>query len=262
MASRDICKIPVVKSARPTLASSMKNTARRTLPFFSPSLSPSLSLGIFRSIGVTSPSNTTMAEQVPATPGPPDLATLAMEVQKQVDRMNECEKAFTLLRNDCSGLRKQVTTLGKALDNNTALVQALNQQTIQQSGQQSTRSSTSKPKPSLPDVDKFSGAAYTFETWLPSIEAKLRIDGDAIGSTEAQFWDKDAMEIDAIQAKKSASISTLEFAGPSSSRAQLNMVSGLSSDDDDDDDDEHSTDSESDFERKLERMAYGNRTRC
>ena len=101
--------------------------------------------------------------------------------------------------------------------------------------------------------------------------------------------DKDVMDIDNINVAKrpSVSIQTLELASPSrsskskysaplSSRAQLNLVQGLSSDDldersDDDEEDsdfghefgyDHSTDSEPDFERKLERMAYGSRTRC
>lgn len=45
-----------------------------------------------------------------------------------------------------------------------------------------------RPKPCLPDPDKFSGAPFTWDTWLPSIQAKLRIDGAAIGGPEAQFF--------------------------------------------------------------------------
>jgi hypothetical protein len=36
-------------------------------------------------------------------------------------------------------------------------------------------------KPYLPNVDKFDGVLYYFDTWLPSIEAKLLIDGEALG---------------------------------------------------------------------------------
>ena len=46
----------------------------------------------------------------------------------------------------------------------------------------------SKPKPSLPDPDKFSGQPYKYDTWLPSIKAKLRVDGAAIGDSVAQFY--------------------------------------------------------------------------
>jgi hypothetical protein len=50
------------------------------------------------------------------------------------------------------------------------------------------RSRTSRPKPSLPDPEKFSGQAHKYDTWLPSIKAKLRVDGEAIGDTIAQFY--------------------------------------------------------------------------
>ena len=50
------------------------------------------------------------------------------------------------------------------------------------------RSIKPKPKPSLPNPEKFSGQPYKFDTWLPSIKAKLRVDGEAIGDTVAQFY--------------------------------------------------------------------------
>jgi Retrotransposon gag protein len=45
-----------------------------------------------------------------------------------------------------------------------------------------------KPKASLPDPEKFTGQSYKFDTWLPSIKAKLRIDSEAIGDSVAQFY--------------------------------------------------------------------------
>ena len=45
-----------------------------------------------------------------------------------------------------------------------------------------------KPKPSLPNPEKFNGQSYRFDTWLPSIKAKLRVDGEAIGDSVAQFY--------------------------------------------------------------------------
>jgi hypothetical protein len=45
-----------------------------------------------------------------------------------------------------------------------------------------------RPKPSLPDPDKFDGKAYKYETWFQSIEAKLLVDGPAIGNEIAQFY--------------------------------------------------------------------------
>jgi Retrotransposon gag protein len=50
------------------------------------------------------------------------------------------------------------------------------------------RSIKPKPKSSLPDPEKFSGQPHKFDTWLPSIKAKLRVDGEAIGDTVAQFY--------------------------------------------------------------------------
>jgi len=47
---------------------------------------------------------------------------------------------------------------------------------------------TSRPKASLPDPEKFNGQSYKFDTWLPSIKAKLRVDGDAIGDATARFY--------------------------------------------------------------------------
>lgn len=45
-----------------------------------------------------------------------------------------------------------------------------------------------RPKPSLPKPEKFSGQSLKFDTWLPAIKSKLRIDGAAIGDASAQFY--------------------------------------------------------------------------
>ena len=50
------------------------------------------------------------------------------------------------------------------------------------------QSTKSRPKHSLPDPEKFGGQPYKFDTWLPSIKAKLRVDGEAIGDAVAQFY--------------------------------------------------------------------------
>lgn len=47
---------------------------------------------------------------------------------------------------------------------------------------------SAKPKASLPDPEKFNGQAHKFDTWLPSIRAKLQVDGQAIGNAIAQFY--------------------------------------------------------------------------
>ncbi|KIM93062.1 hypothetical protein OIDMADRAFT_64132, partial [Oidiodendron maius Zn] len=51
-----------------------------------------------------------------------------------------------------------------------------------------TLHSHSRPKPALPAPDKFNGSTQRFDTWLPSIRAKLRVDGIAIGDPIAQFY--------------------------------------------------------------------------
>jgi hypothetical protein len=53
--------------------------------------------------------------------------------------------------------------------------------------QQSSTRGISRPKPVLPDPEKFSNASQ-YHTWLPLIKAKLRIDAEAIGNDEAQFF--------------------------------------------------------------------------
>ncbi|PMD15663.1 hypothetical protein NA56DRAFT_581563, partial [Hyaloscypha hepaticicola] len=40
----------------------------------------------------------------------------------------------------------------------------------------------------LPDPEKFAGSTYKFDTWHPSIKAKLRVDGPIIGDEIAQFY--------------------------------------------------------------------------
>jgi hypothetical protein len=51
-----------------------------------------------------------------------------------------------------------------------------------------TPSTTSRPKPSLPDPDKFNSTVQRFDTWLPSIRAKLQVDSPAIDNSIAQFY--------------------------------------------------------------------------
>ncbi len=50
------------------------------------------------------------------------------------------------------------------------------------------RATKSNPRQKLPDPEKFASSSYKFDTWLPSIRAKLRVDGTAIGDATAQFY--------------------------------------------------------------------------
>ncbi|EKD18609.1 hypothetical protein MBM_03602 [Drepanopeziza brunnea f. sp. 'multigermtubi' MB_m1] len=45
-----------------------------------------------------------------------------------------------------------------------------------------------KRKCVLPDPDKFNGTVQRWNTWLPSIKAKLLVDGKALGGPTAQFY--------------------------------------------------------------------------
>jgi hypothetical protein len=45
-----------------------------------------------------------------------------------------------------------------------------------------------RPKPSLPNPDKFTGESMKYDTWLPSIKAKLRVNSEAIGDPITQFY--------------------------------------------------------------------------
>jgi len=77
----------------------------------------------------------------------------------------------TQVQREFDSLRAEITTLRVAL----AAAQAQAQW-------------TSQPRPRLPDPKKFAGTLYKFDTWLPSIKAKLRVDGTAIGDSTAQFY--------------------------------------------------------------------------
>ena len=80
----------------------------------------------------------------------------------------------TQVQREFDGLRAEITTLRAALASTQAQLTA------------STAKSSQKSK--LPDPEKFAGSTYRFDTWLPSIKAKLSVDGSAIGDSTAQFY--------------------------------------------------------------------------
>jgi hypothetical protein len=49
--------------------------------------------------------------------------------------------------------------------------------------QQALTSRTSRAKPVFPNPVKFDNKPYHFDTWLPSIKAKLRVDTKVLGDT-------------------------------------------------------------------------------
>jgi hypothetical protein len=84
-------------------------------------------------------------------------------------------------------LRTAVLELRQEAQRQRDVIQA-QQDEIELLKQPRPQTSSAKPKPSLPDPEKFNGQAYRYDTWLPSIQAKLRVDGDAIGDSTAQFY--------------------------------------------------------------------------
>jgi hypothetical protein len=73
----------------------------------------------------------------------------------------------------------QINALTSRLDSALSTIGGL-ESTIQNLRDQN-RTRTIQQKPYLPDVDKFDSISYHFDTWLPSIEAKLLINGEALG---------------------------------------------------------------------------------
>ena len=51
-----------------------------------------------------------------------------------------------------------------------------------------TSTNPRRPKPNLPNPEKFNGKIYKFDIWFLVIRAKLRINGPAIGNSTAQFY--------------------------------------------------------------------------
>jgi hypothetical protein len=63
----------------------------------------------------------------------------------------------TQVQREFDGLRAEIATLRAALV-----------------------SQPSRARPKLPDLEKFTGSTYKFDTWLPSIKAKIAVDGPVI----------------------------------------------------------------------------------
>lgn len=49
-------------------------------------------------------------------------------------------------------------------------------------------SNSRRPRPSLPHPERFNGHIQKWDTWFPSIKAKVHVDGDAIGDDTAKFY--------------------------------------------------------------------------
>ena len=80
--------------------------------------------------------------------------------------------------------RQQLQELAARLESQSAIIIQLQAQLLALS----TAPTSARPRPALPDPVKFDGKAYRFDTWLPAIKAKLRVDGAALGDSIAQFY--------------------------------------------------------------------------
>ena len=83
--------------------------------------------------------------------------------------------------------RQQLQELATRLESQATLIINLQGQLLALSNAASTNASV-RLRPALLDPAKFDGKAYHFDTWLPAIKAKLRVDGAALGDSIAQFY--------------------------------------------------------------------------
>ncbi|OQD83488.1 hypothetical protein PENANT_c016G07664 [Penicillium antarcticum] len=103
-------------------------------------------------------------------------------MEQQLDQLRV---AISAEFNDIlEGLRGQIN----ALQQETASLRQEQQVQARLSLAQSQPRSTSRPKHSLPNPEKFTGSSVKFDTWDVAIRAKLAIDGQAIGDATAQFY--------------------------------------------------------------------------
>jgi hypothetical protein len=68
-----------------------------------------------------------------------------------------------------------------------AMIQELRTQ-VQELQQRTATTTTTKTRQVLPEPDRFTGRTKDWDTWSMTMRAKLRIDGNAIGGNEAQFY--------------------------------------------------------------------------
>jgi len=80
--------------------------------------------------------------------------------------------------------RQQLQELATRLESQSTIIMQLQAQLLALS----TAPTSARPRPALPDPAKFDGKAYHFDTWLPAIKAKIRVDGAALGDSIAQFY--------------------------------------------------------------------------
>jgi hypothetical protein len=124
------------------------------------------------------------------------LALLKVQVQVQVSFLSVLfSYLFFIMDAAVIALRQELSqafnaTIQALRAESEATIQALRNEIATQASEIATLRTRPepRPKPILPDPEKFTGQAYKFDTWLPSIKAKLRVDHAALGDSIAQFY--------------------------------------------------------------------------
>ena len=80
--------------------------------------------------------------------------------------------------------RQQLQELAARLESQSAIIIQLQAQLLALS----TALTSARPRLALLDPIKFDSKAYCFDTWLPAIKAKLRVNRAALGDLIAQFY--------------------------------------------------------------------------
>jgi hypothetical protein len=145
-----------------------------------------------------------------------DAAQLQQLVQAQGAQIENLLRELNAVKNELAAVRNEVVTT------KNDLITAQNNLNVALTARRNY-----KPKPCLPDPEKFAGHQFTWDTWYPSIQAKLRIDGEAIGGPEAQFFYVYGRLEGKIQALVSPQLQVAEDNGEYDPQELLNQLARL-----------------------------------
>ncbi|KAI0386175.1 hypothetical protein F5Y04DRAFT_116805 [Hypomontagnella monticulosa] len=114
----------------------------------------------------------------------PTLKPMVEILGKMIDILSNMNKQLTKLADTLSNMHERLTKLNNELQRDQAAMLAMLATQLAASRQPAPQP---RPRPSLPDPFKL-GKAGMLDVWLLQMEGKMRIDGDAIGSPEVQFY--------------------------------------------------------------------------
>jgi hypothetical protein len=90
------------------------------------------------------------------------------------DPIQQLQAEFQALR---AGLHQEIQSLQNEIQTLRATLSII-----------ANTTTTTRPRAVLPIPTKFDGKQYRFKTWLPTIKAKIAVDGQAIGDETAKFY--------------------------------------------------------------------------